>query len=146
MKAITLDYKDWKIIKLLKEDARMSIRKIAKRTGIRPSTVYQRLNKLVASKTIEKFTIQLNPEATGENLVVFMLVSGALDKYLDEEILGHRNIAEVYGITGEYDLLLKLKFANLKEFNKFIIEFRDKYNKSINKTVTMVQTVILRNC
>ena len=44
----------------------------------------------------------------------------------------------------EYDLLMKLKFRDMKEFNKFIIEFRDKYSESIAKTITMVQTVCLK--
>ena len=70
-----LDNKDLKIISVLKDDSRMQIREIAKKTGIRPSTVHQRIVRLRKEKIIEKFTLKLNNKAMGENFVVFMLVT-----------------------------------------------------------------------
>ena len=139
-----LDEHDHSIIQLLSSDARLSVRKIAKLTKIRPSTVHNRIQRLVKDGVIEKFTIKLNPEKLGENLTVFMLVAGALDKYLDDRFMNNPQILEVHGITGEYDMLFKLRFKDMKQFNKFIINFRDKYSDSISKTITMVQTVALK--
>ena len=45
-----LDNKDLKIIGLLKEDARLSIRDIAKKLTLRPSTVHVRIKKLKEQK------------------------------------------------------------------------------------------------
>jgi DNA-binding Lrp family transcriptional regulator len=53
-------------------------------------------------------------------------------------------VKEVHGITGEYDIIMKCKFADLKDFHKFLIEFRDKYGKNISKTITMVETAKLK--
>jgi len=80
----------------------------------------------------------------GENLTVFMLVAGSLNRYIDTGFMKNPHILEVHGITGEYDMLFKLRFKDMKQFNKFIIEFREKYSKSISKTITMVQTVSLK--
>jgi DNA-binding Lrp family transcriptional regulator len=41
-----MDKKDLAIIELLKKDSRYSVRDISKKTGIRPSTVHQRIKKL----------------------------------------------------------------------------------------------------
>jgi DNA-binding Lrp family transcriptional regulator len=139
-----LDEKDRKIIQALKDNSRMSIRKIADRTNIRPSTVHNKIRRLVDDEIIEKFTIKLNDEKIGENFNVFMFVSGSLEKYLDKETQENRCVREAYGLTGEYDLLLKLKFRDMKDFNKFIIDFRDKYHEHITKTLTMVQTIKLK--
>ncbi len=144
MTIVKIDDKDLAILDILQTNSRTSIRELAKMCGMRPSTVHQRLKKLTQEAIIERFTVKLNDEKLGRNLVVFMLISGAMDKYLDDKVMKDSCIQEIHGITGEYDLLMKLKFKDMKEFNKFIIEFRDKYSDSISKTITMVQTVRLK--
>jgi DNA-binding Lrp family transcriptional regulator len=139
-----LDNKDRIILKHLKADARISVRKLGKKSKIRPSTVHQRIKRLIDEGIIERFTIKLDHQKLGEQLTVFMLVAGALDRYFDDRFMNSEQIVEIHGITGEYDLLMKLRFKNMKQFNKFIIEFRERYSRSITKTITMVQTVGLK--
>jgi DNA-binding Lrp family transcriptional regulator len=136
---MNIDKKDKKIISMLKENSRDSIRSIAKKTGIRPSTVHQRIQKLIKSDVIERFTIKLNNKAIGENFIVFMLIKGKTSQYLDQKILKNGHIKEAFGITGEHDMLLKLKFLDVEEFNDFIISFRKK-QKGVQATLTMVAT------
>ena len=138
-----IDSKDYKIIEILKQNSREPIREIAKRTKIRPSTVHQRIKKLIESKAIEKFTVKLNNKEVGENFIVFMLVKGGTTQYIDDKILNSSHLKEVFGITGEYDLLIKLKFSNVDEFHKFIIDFR-KDKQEIHSTLTMVVTANLK--
>ncbi len=138
-----LDGKDHAIISLLKENSRLSVREIGKKTGLRPSTVHDRIRKLVKNNIIEKFTLKLNNRAVGENFIVFMLVAGKPTEYVGETMLGHRNIKEVFGITGEYDMIFKLKFRDVEEFNDFVIKFR-KQNRNVTKTMTMVATATLK--
>ncbi len=138
-----IDNKDTKIIEILKQDARLPIREIAKLTKIRPSTIHQRIQKLIASNVIEKFTIKLNNKAVEENFIVFMLVKGSTTEYIDNKFLNSKHVKEVFGITGEYDLLIKLKFENVEEFHEFILNFR-KEKKEIQATLTMVVTTNLK--
>lgn len=138
-----MDKKDEKILELLKHDSRLPIREIAKNTKIRPSTVHQRIKRLVQEKVIEKFTIKLSNKAVGENFIVFMLVKGGTTEYIDSRFLNDRHVKEVFGVTGEYDLLIKLKFEDVEEFNQFVIDFR-KNKKEIQSTLTMVVTANLK--
>src|SRR3989344_8623012 len=138
-----LDDKDLRIIEILKSDSRKPIREIAKITRIRPSTIHQRIQKLIENNVIGKFTIKLDDKAIGENFIVFMLVKGATTEYLDSKFLNNSHIKEVFGITGEYDVLLKLKFRNVEEFNKFVLDFR-KASKDVQSTLTMVATANLK--
>ena len=119
-----LDKKDELIIKVLKENSRIPIRDIAKKTGIRPSTVHERIKKLIKKGVIEKFTLKLNNKAVGENFIVFMLIKGGTTEYINTKIINNEKVRDIFGITGEYDLLLKLKFKDVEEFNDFIINFR----------------------
>lgn len=144
MNQSSLDKKDKKIITVLKNNARASIREISKATGIRPSTVHQRIKKLVENDVIEKFTVRLNDDKMDEGFASFMLISGSPERYLDEKILKNQHVKGIYGITGEYDLLIKMKFKDMSAFNEFLLDFRENYSKHISKTLTMVQTVKLK--
>jgi DNA-binding Lrp family transcriptional regulator len=136
-----IDDTDTLILEKLKQDSRITIREIAKELGFRPSTVHQRITKLRNDGVIEKFTIKTNNKETGENFIVLMLVSteGVI---IPQTAFKDSHIKEVFGVTGEYDLLIKMKFRDVEDFNKFILEFRKKY--SLRKTVTMVATVNLK--
>ncbi len=135
-----LDTKDHRIINLLKDNSRLSIRDIAKKTQIRPSTVHQRIQKLIKNNVIEKFTLKLNNDAVNQNFIVFMYLTTNQD--LLHSFFQNQYIKESFGITGEYDLLLKLKFKDILEFNQYIIGLRK--NKAITKTITNVVTVSIK--
>ncbi len=136
---MALDKKDNLIIQVLKENSRIPIRDIAKKTGIRPSTVHERIKKLVKEGVIEKFTLKLNNKAVEENFIVFMLIKGGTTQYINDKMINNGKVKEIFGITGEYDLLLKLKFKDVEEFNKFLIKFR-REQKGVRQTYTMVTT------
>ena len=138
-----LDNKDERIIENLRQDSRLPIRTIAKATKIRPSTVHQRIKKLIDNKIIEKFTIKLNNKAVGENLIVVMLVKGSTSEYIDNKFLNNKHVKEVFGVTGEYDLLIKLKFRDVDDFHDFVLKFR-KEQKEIQSTLTMIATANLK--
>lgn len=135
-----LDLKDSRILEILKKNSRLSIRDIAKKTAIRPSTVHQRISKLVKGGVIEGFTLKLNNAAVGENFIVLMYLTTKED--LPASFFHDGHIKEAFGVTGEYDLLLKLKFRDIVEFNDFVIKLRK--NKNITKTITHVVTVNLK--
>jgi len=139
---IGLDDKDIGIIEILKENSRFSIRDIAKKTGIRPSTVHQRITKLKKEGVIEKFTLKLNNSAMGENFIVFMLIKTKPSTIFGSKIVNNKHIKDIFGVTGEYDLMLKLKFKDVVEFNDFVIDFRK--NQQIQSTLTMVVTTNIK--
>ncbi len=132
-----LDTSDHHIIAVLRKNARSSVRDIAKQLKLRHSTVHLRIQKLVKNGIIEQFTIRLNNKAVGENFIVFVFI--AADKIIPDNAFKDDHIKEVFGITGEYDLVMKCKFSDIEEFNEFILSFRKKHN--LKKTLTMIATV-----
>lgn len=132
------------MLEVLRGNARASLREISTQTGLRPTTAFNRIRRLTDGGVIERFTIRVNPSAVGEDFVVFVLVSGLPEKFADEWLLKNRHVAEAYGVTGEYDLLIKLRFAGKTEFNDFIIDFRERYKRSITRTVSMIETATLK--
>ena len=137
-----LDKKDVAILDLLRQNSRLPIKDISKITKIRPSTVHQRIQRLKQETVIEKFTVKLNNKLVGENFIVFMFIKTKPATLLGKDILDTRYVKEVFGVTGEYDLLLKLKFKDVIEFNDYIINFRKK--PEIESTLTMVATASIK--
>lgn len=135
-----LDETDLSIIELLKDNARLSIRDIAKKLQLRPSTVHVRLTKLKENNVIEKYTLKLNNAAVGEAFIVFIFI--ATEQLIPNTAFKDVHIKEVFGITGEYDLVMKCKFKDIVAFNTFLLDFRKKHN--LKKTLTQVVTVTLK--
>ena len=134
-----LDDKDLEIVRVLKEDARTSIREISLKTGIKPSTIHQRIRKLIDDGVIEKFTLKLNKEYLGEAVTVLVFIS------TDSVLKGfdYPNIKEVHRISGEYDYLLKMSFSDLDSFNRFFTEFRK--GKVIKRSESIVVTSTIKD-
>jgi len=72
---VVLDSLDWKILKVLQENARLSYTEIGKRLNVAHSTVYDRLRKLERFGVIKKYTVVVNLEKLGvKNLTALVTV------------------------------------------------------------------------
>ncbi len=137
---IKIDDKDLAIINILKDNSRTSIRDVAKATGIRPSTVHVRITQLEKKGVIEKFTLKLNNKAFGEDFIVFIMIK--TNSEIKKSVFSDKCVKDAFGITGEYDLMMKLKFKDISEFNDWILKFRKE--NTIISTITMVSTITLK--
>ena len=72
-----------------------------------------------------------------------MLIKGTTSDYINSKFLNTKNVKEVFGVTGECDVLVKLKFKDVEEFNDFIINLR-KEMRAIQATLTMVATANIK--
>jgi len=55
---------DRSILRLLRQNARMSLQEMSRKTGISDATLQFRLKRMRANGVIERFTITANPAAT----------------------------------------------------------------------------------
>ena len=113
---------------------------MSKKTNIRPSTIHSRIQKLVKDNVIENFTITTNDSKLNEEFIVFVLVNA--DKEIKITFFNKREIKDVFGVTGSYDLIMKCKFSDINEFNKFILELRKL--PEVQNTLTMVSTIKIK--
>ena len=135
-----LDSKDKKILNLLETNGRLSIQDLSSKLNIPPSTVHNRIKRMENTKVIEGYSVILNEKTMERDFTVYMLVNGSTGNYLEREFLQKKEVIEVSGITGEYDLIIKMQFSNISNYNDFLTEFRTKYSSDIKQTVTMVRT------
>jgi len=120
--SIDLDEMDRAILGSLRENARMSLQDMSRRSGISDATIQFRFKRLKTNRVIERFTIMANPAATGYSVTAIMLVQTDNERHdqVVKALAKVPEITEVYGILGEYDLFLKVWSRSLDELNALI--------------------------
>jgi len=117
-----MDSVDMKLLGLLQEDSRMSYTDLAKSVGISETAIRRRVKKLIDEKVIEKFTVKLNPDKIGKPIMAFVGVDvgGEIGPVAGSELLNRKEISELYTITGDFDIIMKVSCDSVKELEKTI--------------------------
>lgn len=121
-----LDEIDNQIVKYLENKGRERITTMADDLGINRVTAAQRLEKLVKDEIIRKFTIKLNHEAIGLDVLAFVLISfnkngGTTQEELAKRISRLDGVEEVHIIAGEFDIIAKVRARNLRELGEKVV-------------------------
>jgi len=132
------------ILSELQRDCRQTIRTLSEKLGLRPTTLHERIKALERRGFIKGYRAILDDARVGAGYVAFILVSGRPAFRLQGEVLRDPHVVEVWGVTGEYDVLLKTRFRDAHEFNDFLLRFREAYKEQIDKTVTYVATAKMK--
>ena len=119
-----MDKTDLKILSELSNDSSISIPKLSEKINVNTSVVYSRIKRLVKSKLIKKFTIDVNDKELGyavKSLTGINMDSKQRDDVIEElfKINGVREISEV---TGRFDILVSMFAKNLPEMHRLISE------------------------
>ena len=119
-----MDKTDLKISSELSNDSSISIPKLSEKINVNTSVVYSRIKRLVKSKLIKKFTIDVNDKELGyavKSLTGINMDSKQRDDVIEElfKINGVREISEV---TGRFDILVIMFAKNLPEMHRLISE------------------------
>lgn len=135
-----LDEKDLRILRELKEDSSRSVKEIAKRLGIPRTTVQERINRMRRKGVIKGFTIKLDYSKLGKPITAFILVSFMPGPHISQKKLAHQiaelpDVHEVHLISGEWDILIKVRGASMEEIGELVIE-RLRAMEGVARTVT----------
>ena len=118
-----LDDIDLKIIYALMENSRLSFSELAKSLGISRPTIKKRVEELVKSGVIEKFTVKVSERILKRTYTAFAIVE--TDK--PEEFMNLKCVNEVYKLCGN-KYLVSMKFCSMdgiRETFEKLTEFSD---------------------
>ena len=121
----TIDGIDLKILDILQENARLSNAEIARRVGMAPSAVFERIRKLEERGVIAGYRPRLQAKALGLGLVAFVFVRA--DERLGEKTAGEAlaalpEVLEVHHIAGEDCYLAKVRTADTEALGRLLRE------------------------
>lgn len=116
------------IITQLRNDSRMTLTKISRKTSIPVSTIYDKIQSFKGD-IITKHTSLLDFSKLGYNARINMLLKveresrDSLKKYLEI----HQNINSVFKVSNGYDFLMEGIFRNIKDVEEFIEDLEQKF-------------------
>jgi len=108
----SMDLVDRAIIQKLSIDARTPFLSIAKELGVSEGTIRQRVAKLIAKKTIRKFTIELG---SATNAIVEITTSSSVPTQKISDKLIKLGVSRIFEVTGRFSIII---FVQAEDFNK----------------------------
>jgi len=135
-----------KILELLQEDAKVGVQKISQEVGKGISTVHARVKALEQSNVIKQYTAILDPVLLNRPTLALIFVTiryrvpGQPDllsqKEFCRDISKHPFVQEVFVLSGEYDVFLKVRTKDVEEMNRFIVDYLREL-PAVERTLTM---------
>jgi len=121
-----LDAIDWRILKELQADGRITNLALARRVGLSPPPCLRRVRALEEAGLIAGYTALLDEKALGFELTGFAMIGlhnqaeGDLRAF-ENRILGWPLVREAYMMAGETDYILKCVAPSLPVFQDFVL-------------------------
>lgn len=114
-----------KILKILQNKARIPNVEVARKVGMAPSAVLERIRKLEKQGFIDGYEVRLNPQRFQRSMVGFIHVSidgTANDNHIAGRLADIDEIQEVHFTTGDDGYLLKARVAGPNELDRLVRE------------------------
>ena len=113
---------DKKILNIILENSRLSLRQIAKKASVSVATVMHHLKNLEKESVIKKYTARLDYEKTGYDVEVMIEIRISKGKLFEVEkkIAANPNVFAVYDITGAFDALILARFPTRRQMDNFL--------------------------
>lgn len=136
-----IDDTDRQIMAILQDNARTSNAEVARRVGMAPSAVLERIRKLEERGVIRGYTAKLSPRALERGLVAFVFVRAdePVGRCETGDILAaFPEVQEVHHVAGEDCYLVKVRVADTEALGRLL---RDRFGAIA--TVRSTRTTIV---
>ena len=122
-----LDAVDWKILKELQTDGRITNVALAARVGISAPPCLRRVRALEEAGTIRGYRALLDEKALGFDLTAFVFIGLSSQAEADlvafeEKVRGWPIVRECHLASGEIDFVLRCVAPDLRAFQAFVID------------------------
>jgi len=141
-----LDEKDQAILTLIQENSKLTAKQIAKKINAPITTVFAKIKRMEEAGVIKQYRAILSPDKLNLGTAAFILASVSYtttktdgvpisQRDVAEEISRFPEVQEVHIVTGDYDLLVKLRAENVDAIGKFVVD-KLRRIKGLEKTLT----------
>jgi Lrp/AsnC family leucine-responsive transcriptional regulator len=143
--SIKLDEKDLAILSLIQEDCQLTAKQISKKINAPLTTIFAKMKRMKEQGIIRGYHAIVAAEKLGAGTSAFILASVSYRSKADgvpvsqrtvaEEIAEFAEVQEVHIITGDWDLLVKLRATNVDAIGKFVVD-KLRLISGLEKTLT----------
>ena len=138
-----MDILDYKILSLLKTNAREKASANSREIHLSVSSVIERIHKLETSGIIQSYTIITDEAAIGNDLTALMEISLEHPRFTEnfvQYIKSNPNIVSCYYLTGEFDYMLKICCHSSKELEEIHREIKQQEGIRMTRTHYVLRT------
>jgi len=138
-----LDDKDLAILTLLQKNCRITAREIAQKIDSPITTVFAKMKRMEQQKIIVEYKAILNSKKLDLGTTAFILASFSYrdgenplsQRVIAEQIAKFPEVQEVHIVSGDWDILIKVKEKDVDAVGNFVID-KLRTVKGIEKTLT----------
>lgn len=143
-----LDDLDRQILAALKRDGRKGAAELARELGQPRTTIAERIRRLEADQVVLGYTARVNYARLGQGVVSFVMASftpasGTSQKEVARRIARLPGIEEVHVISGEWDILAKVRGASIESIGELVLE-KIRTTPGVARTLTMAAFAAIR--
>ncbi len=145
---MALDSIDVQILNMLIENGRISYTEIAKKVGMKPPSVIERIKKMESDGIVYDYNARVDYRKIGFDIVAFVGV--IMDNPVDVDDFENKlknvddDIVECYHVTGDFTLLLKVITKNTNTLAGIIRKLRELPGITGTNTILVFSTIINR--
>ena len=138
-----LDRMDVGILRLLQNNARLSVKEIAAEIGLAPSTTHERIRRMRETGILLGTHVEVNPKALGIGLEALLMIElskhdrGIVDQFLDD-IVSVPEVRSAFLVSGRYDLVVHVVVHDTQHLKDLALD-----QFTIRPGVTRIETSII---
>jgi Lrp/AsnC family transcriptional regulator for asnA, asnC and gidA len=116
-----MDDIDSEIIRSLVRNSRITLSQMSKEIDVPDATISNRLKKLEKS-VIKQYTLIVDPDKLGLKVTAIIIIQTESEKHenVKNELSKLEEVSEVYSVSGEYDILIKVWARSIEELNEIM--------------------------
>jgi len=136
-----IDKTDMEILNLLTENSRMQWQEIGDKVHLTGQAVKNRINKMEKLNIIEGYTLKVNLNKLGKNLIAFITVFMKSSNHSEfkKYVLNNSLIIEASRISGDGCYMLKAAVSDDKELTRLLDEILRYGNYKVNLSIEKVK-------
>ena len=115
-----IDENDRKIIEILSQDARISLREIKKKVDLSPSSIRNRMERLVNLGVIKRYTLDVDYRKLGYDIQVLALVTSkpSESETLCQTLSKYEEICEVHRTSGPINFICMIRVKDINDLKE----------------------------
>jgi Lrp/AsnC family transcriptional regulator, leucine-responsive regulatory protein len=113
-----LDDTDWRILRELQADGRLSFNELGRRVSLSPPAVAERVRRLEEAGIIAGYQARVDPARAGLPLTAFVQMRCRLDRCLlkTSKASDYPEVVEIHKLSGDHCSMLKVRAASMEHF------------------------------
>ncbi|MEX0619582.1 MAG: Lrp/AsnC family transcriptional regulator [Pseudohongiellaceae bacterium] len=122
-----LDRTDYRILRHLQQNGRISNTELADAVGLSPSPCLRRVKALEQAGIIKRYAALVDAKAVGLPINIFVNVTlrsqerGSMEQF-ETSIARYREVMECYLMTGSFDYILRVVVPDLDSYERFLAD------------------------